>query len=152
MPLYQIIVYSFCTVLKYIGLEGKLCPPRCDRYLLNINYSCSLTEAEFVTKDCASRRNHLQSSQVSLRKCVSIQKHIMPLPEMVCKWFFGIFKCVFDKHILIEVVIFFLFLLVLNNIYIFPWYKTNVNIFPELFLYTFKIFFVRGKTFSPKMW
>ena len=112
VPLYHIIIYSFCTVLKYVVLEGKLCPPWCDRYLLNIHYYCPLTEAESVTKDCASRRNHLQSGQASLPKHGSIQQHIPPLPEMVCKWILRIF----DTHI--EVVFFFLFLLILNNIYV----------------------------------
>ena len=40
VPLYEIIVWSFCKVLKYLVLEGKLCPPRCDRYVLNIHYCC----------------------------------------------------------------------------------------------------------------
>ena len=85
VPLYEIVVYSFCRLLKYVVLEGKLCPPQCDTYQLNIHYCCPLTEAESVTKDCASRQNHLQSGQASLRKHVSIQQHILPLPEMVCK-------------------------------------------------------------------
>ena len=88
VPLYHIIVYSFCKVLKYIGLERKLCPPRCDRYLLNIHYCCPLTEVKSVTKDCASRCNHLQSGQASLRKCISIQHHTLALPEMVGTWFY----------------------------------------------------------------
>ena len=70
-----------------------------------------------MTKDCASRRNHLQYDQASLRKHVSIQQHILPLPEKVSKGFLRIFKCVFDTHILIKAVILFLFLLFLNNTY-----------------------------------
>ena len=112
------IVYSFCMVLKDIGLEAKLYPPRCHMYLLNIHYCCSLTEAESVTKDCASRRNHLQSGKASLRKCVSIQQHILVLPEMVFNLFLQIFKFLFDTHILIDVIIFFLLLLLLNNIFL----------------------------------
>ena len=70
LPLCEIVVYSFCKVLKYVGLEGKLCPPLCDMYQLNIHCCCPLTEAESVTKDCASRQNHLQNGQASLRKRV----------------------------------------------------------------------------------
>ena len=152
MPLYEIIVCCFCKVLKYVVLEGKLCPPRCDRYLLSIHYCCSLTEVKSVTKDCASRQNCLQSGQASLRKYVLIQQHILPLPDMVCKWFLRIFKCVFDKHILIEVVIFFLFLLVFNNIYIFSWYKSNVHIFRNVFCTVLKYILFEGIFFPPKMW
>ena len=47
-----------------------LCPPRCDRYQLNIRYCCPLNEAESVTKECASRRSRLQNGEASLRKCV----------------------------------------------------------------------------------
>ena len=49
MPLYDIFVYSFCIVLKYHVLDGKLGPPRCDSYPLNIHYCCPLTEADCVT-------------------------------------------------------------------------------------------------------
>ena len=83
VPLYEIVVYSFCKVLKYVVLEGKLCPPRCDTYLSNIHYCCPLTEAESVTKDCASRRSRLQNGQASLRKHVWISGHESQLPENV---------------------------------------------------------------------
>ena len=96
--LYQIIVYSFCTLLKDIGLEPKLYPPRCHTYLLNIHYCCSLLEAESVTKDCASRWNRLQSGQSSLRKRVSIQQHIPPLPQMYVNDFYE-YLDVFNTHI-----------------------------------------------------
>ena len=72
VPLYQFIIYSFCKVLKYLVLEGKLCVPLCDRYQLNIHYCCPLTEAESVTKDCASTHSHLQSGQATLQKLVGI--------------------------------------------------------------------------------
>ena len=68
----NILRNSFGTDLKYVLLEGTFFHPRCDKYPLNIHYCYSLTEAESVTKDCASRPNHLQSSQASLRKCVWI--------------------------------------------------------------------------------
>ena len=63
---------SFCTKLKDLVLEGIFFHPTCDRYPLNIHYCCPLTEAESVTKDCASGRNHLQSGQASLRKHLSM--------------------------------------------------------------------------------
>ena len=118
MPLYEIVLYSFCTVLKYVVLEGKLCPPQCDRYGFNIQYCCPLTEAESVTKDCASRGNDLQSGQATLQKHVSIHQHILPLLYMVCKWFLRIFKWVYDTHIFIHVLILFLFLFILNNTFL----------------------------------
>ena len=83
VPLYEIVFYSFCTVLKYVVLEGKLCPPQCDRYPLSIHYCCPLTEAESVTKDCASRWSHLQNGQASLRKRVWMSGRELQLPENV---------------------------------------------------------------------
>ena len=61
-----------CTLFKYILLEETFFHQRCDRYPLSIDYCCPLTEAESVTKDCASRRNRLQNGQASLRKRVWI--------------------------------------------------------------------------------
>ena len=68
----NVIIFQnlFCTQLNYVLLEGKIFPPPYDTYPLNIYYCCPLTEAEYVTKDCASRRSPLQSGQTSLRKCV----------------------------------------------------------------------------------
>ena len=146
--LYEIILYSFCKVFKYIGQEGKLCPPLFHTYLFNIHYCSSLTEAESVTKDCPSRPNRLQSAQASLRKRLSIQQHIPPLPQMVCKWFLWIFRCIWQKYILIEAAFFFLFLLVLNHFF-FTWYKSNVNIFRNSFCTDLKYIFLDGILFHP---
>ena len=100
-----------------------------------------------MTKYCVSRRSRLQNGQASLRRYISIQQHILPLPNMVCKLFLRIFKCVLDTHILIDVVILLLFL---NNIYIFTLYNSNVNILWNFFCTELKYVLLEGKLFHPR--
>ena len=41
----------FYTDLKYVLLQGKRFHPRCDRYMLNINYCCPLTGGRVCHKE-----------------------------------------------------------------------------------------------------